>query len=182
MFDKIDFPNISIDNRRSCPDRINVNIEERRAATDDSVRLLNEMQQKAEKNFIRSISERINNMFNVEFFVMNGANGHGTLYIQAEVNGDTYQRKVRLIGDNRQYIEAIVNHENYDERLLKFLHLQLVFLVSEILLGQKDYLSMLSDAISKAKKCEDLCFDTLTDKLERGEFDGAKFDKEHFKI
>ena len=182
MFDRIDFPNISIDNRRSCPERINVNIEERRAATDDSVRLLNEMQQKAEENFIRSISERINNRFNVEFFVMKGVNGHGTLYIQAEVNGETYQRKVRLIGYNRQYFDALVNHENYDERLLKFLHMQLVFLASEILFGQKDYVSMLSDAVSNAKKCEDLCFDTLTDKLERGEFDGMKFEKENFRI
>lgn len=164
---------------QTCPEKVQIDINS--APTDESVRMLRELEDAAEKNIVMKISENFNNRLHVEFIVLKEAIAPlCTLYIRATVNGKVYQRKVRTTENPHQMLMAVRHGEMLSERLMKYLYMQTVLLVSEILLGQRDFIDALTAAVQKLERSGDFNFQSLTDKLEEGEFDNVKFIVEHY--
>jgi len=91
MFDK----HYNIENRSyGGPSRIDVTqtVTERKAPTDESIRLLNEFQAKAQQNFIDHIKVDMSNFCKANVFFFNhDLRGDIQFFIEFEFNGEKYQ-------------------------------------------------------------------------------------------
>lgn len=135
------------------PDTININ----RAPTDDSVKLLNEFEKKALENIICKISNNDDNKFKFEAYFLNVANfdtfqPSGLLVITTYVNGQKYQRKIKVKADIMKQIRSLNGQYrycdiNYD--LQRYIYFQLCLLVTSILLNDNKSLIELMETVSK---------------------------------
>ena len=94
MFDKIE---TRVDRSTNYPSTINV--YEHRAPTDESIRLLNEMEEKALDNVVLKIIEVRKNKFSYSAIFTRidsmEFQSKGFLYLKVECNGKEYKRKVK---------------------------------------------------------------------------------------
>ena len=142
-----------VDNRTIFPDTIE--IIEKRAPTDDSVRLLNEMQDKAVSNIICKISNERNNAFKWEAYFLNIVSFDftqaGLLVLNLVVNGKKYEKKIKvkydlmckLIPGNHRYFDI-------DMEVRRFLFFQLSLMVGAILLEDQEKFCELMDKMAAA--------------------------------
>ena len=131
----------NIDNRTVFPRSIE--ITEKRAPTDDSVRLLNEMQDKAVSNIICKISNERDNAFKWEAYFLNIVSFDftqaGLLVLNLVVNGKKYEKKIKvkcdlmskLIPGNHRYFDI-------DMEVRRFLFFQISLMVGAILLEDEE--------------------------------------------
>ena len=143
----------NIDNRTIFPNSIEVT--EKRAPTDESVRLLNEMQEKALSNIICKISNERDNSFKWEAYFTNiiafDFNQAGLLLLKLVVNGKKYEKKIKVKcdlmnrltpGDHRYF--------DLDMEVRRFLFFQLSLMVGAILLEDEDEFGELMDKMIMA--------------------------------
>ena len=126
----------NFDNRTVFPGEIN--ITEKRAPTDESVRLLNEMQNDALNNILCKISNEKNNEFKWEAYFIRVATldftPSGLLVIKTKINGRTYQRKIKVSGSIMNRISpGEFNYFDIDSSVRRYLFIQLCFLLGEML-------------------------------------------------
>lgn len=144
---------IHYDNRTIFPNT--VEITEKRAPTDDSVRLLNEMQDKAVSNIICKISNDRDNVFKWEAYFLNIVSFDfaqaGLLVLNLVVNGKKYEKKIKvkcglmckLIPGNHRYLEI-------DMEVRRFLFVQISLMVGAILLEDQEKFGELMDKMTMA--------------------------------
>ena len=131
-------PNVTnIDNRTIFPGTIEVT--EKRAPTDESVRLLNEMQDKAASNIICKVSNEKNNAFQWEAYFMNIVSVDfrpaGILVLKLKVNGHKYEKKVKVNCDLFSRVSpGDFKYFDVDSEVRNFLYVQLSFIIGSILL------------------------------------------------
>lgn len=154
-----------VDNRTIFPNTIEV--IEKRAPTDDSVRLLNEMQDKAVSNIICKISNDRNNTFKWEAYFMNIASldldQAGFLLLKLVVNGKKYEKKIKV---KNNFIHRLASGDkgyfDVDSEVRRFLFFQISFMVGEILLEDTDKFNELINKMVMYG-AENFDYNTLTD-------------------
>lgn len=126
------------------PDTINVH--EHKAPTDESIKMLHEMEEKARESVIAHIcDERPRNDFHFDIVVVKIASVEALypkfmLYFRTTVNGKEYERKVPVDGANRLMGDIMLvgggRHGvvDFSGEVQRFLFLQFCALVSSILL------------------------------------------------
>lgn len=143
----------NIDNRTVFPSSIE--ITEKRAPTDDSVRLLNEMQDKAVSNIICKISNERDNAFKWEAYFLNTVAFDfmqaGLLVLNLVVNGKKYEKKIKV----RYDLMSKVGHgcKHYMEAELevrRFLFVQISLMVGAILLEDHENFGELMEKLVSA--------------------------------
>lgn len=143
----------NIDNRTVFPSSIE--ITEKRAPTDDSVRLLNEMQDKAVSNIICKISNERDNAFKWEAYFLNTVafdfTQAGLLVLNLVVNGKKYEKKIKV----RYDLMSKVGHgcKHYMEAELevrRFLFVQISLMVGAILLEDHENFGELMEKLVSA--------------------------------
>lgn len=128
----------NIDNGIRFPGTIEVT--EKRAPTDESIKLLNEMQEKAVDNILCKISNGKGNTFKWEAYFMNFVSFEtlspsGILIIKMVVNGHKYQRKVKVSSNLMTNLKpGDLGYFDLDFEARRFLYVQLCFLLGEVLL------------------------------------------------
>lgn len=144
---------IHYDNRTIFPNT--VEITEKRAPTDDSVRLLNEMQDKAVSNIICKISNERDNAFKWEAYFLNTVAFDfmqaGLLVLNLVVNGKKYEKKIKV----RYDLMSKVGHgcKHYMEAELevrRFLFVQISLMVGAILLEDHESFGELMEKLVSA--------------------------------
>lgn len=144
---------IHYDNRTIFPNT--VEITEKRAPTDDSVRLLNEMQDKAVSNIICKISNERDNAFKWEAYFLNivafDFMQAGLLVLNLVVNGKKYEKKIKV----RYDLMSKVGHgcKHYMEAELevrRFLFVQISLMVGAILLEDHENFGELMEKLVSA--------------------------------
>jgi hypothetical protein len=79
---------------------VNATINEHRAPTDESVKLLNEMRQQSLDNVIAKISNDENNDFKYDIFIVDyydaSISNKYLMIIKVKINGKEYERKVKI--------------------------------------------------------------------------------------
>lgn len=144
---------IHYDNRTIFPNT--VEITEKRAPTDDSVRLLNEMQDKAVSNIICKISNERDNAFKWEAYFLNTVAFDfmqaGLLVLNLVVNGKKYEKKIKV----RYDLMSKVGHgcKHYMEAELevrRFLFVQISLMVGAILLEDHENFGELMEKLVSA--------------------------------
>jgi hypothetical protein len=145
----------NVDNRTIFPNTIEV--IEKRAPTDDSVRLLNEMHDKAVSNIICKISNDRNNTFKWEAYFMNIASldleQAGFLLLKLVVNGKKYEKKIKVRSDFMRRLAYGDKHyfdNDIDSEVRRFLFFQISFMVGEILLKDTDKFNELMDKMVRS--------------------------------
>lgn len=143
----------NIDNRTVFPSSIE--ITEKRAPTDDSVRLLNEMQDKAVSNIICKITNDTDNAFKWEAYFINVVSVDflqaGILVLSLVVNGRKYEKKVKVkhdlmskVGHGRKhYMDAEIE-------VRRFLFVQISLMVGAILLEDHENFDELMEQLVDA--------------------------------
>ena len=132
------------DQRTIFPDKIEV--IEKRAPTDESVRLLNEMQEEATNNILCKISNERNNEFKWEAYFMRVASldlveASGLLIIKMVVNGHKYQKKVKVKSNiMTRLLHGEYHYYDIDKEVRTFLFAQLCFLLGSVLLKDQESL------------------------------------------
>lgn len=126
------------------PDTINVH--EHKAPTDESIKMLREMEEKARESVVAHIcDERPRNDFHFDILVVKIASidtlyPKFMLYFRTDVNGKQYERKVPVDGANCLMSDIMLvgggRHKmvDYSVEVQRFLLLQFCVLVSTILL------------------------------------------------
>ena len=144
---------IHYDNRTIFPNT--VEITEKREPTDDSVRLLNEMQDKAVSNIICKISNERDNAFKWEAYFLNTVAFDfmqaGLLVLNLVVNGKKYEKKIKV----RYDLMSKVGHgcKHYMEAELevrRFLFVQISLMVGAILLEDHENFGELMEKLVSA--------------------------------
>lgn len=130
-----------VDNRTIFPSSIE--ITEKRAPTDDSVRLLNEMQDKAVSNIICKVSNETDNAFKWEAYFMDivssDFNRSGVLVLNLVVNGHKYEKKVKVKCDLMSRLSlGDCRYFDLDMEVRRFLFVQLSLMVGAILLEDQE--------------------------------------------
>lgn len=122
-----------------------VEVHEHRAPTDDSIRLLNEMERKAQDNFIMKLCDNRPNSLHAEilFFQQIASvdtfEPKGTMVVRAQINGKQYERKVGLEGNYMrwalEHIQKVGNiYDVTDEKVRMYIFLQLVVIIGQAIL------------------------------------------------
>lgn len=126
----------------------NVEINEHRAPTDESVKLLNEMERKAQENFIMKLSDNRPNSLHVEilFFqqyaTMNINRKKGIIVFRVIINGKKYERQVPMTGD---YFDWAISNRHLTElrqidsesAIRRYIFFQIMILVTSAILEDK---------------------------------------------
>lgn len=169
MFDKIE---TRVDRSTNYPSTINV--YEHRAPTDESIRLLNEMEEKALDNVVLKIIEVRKNKFSYSAIFTRidsmEFQSKGFLYLKVECNGKEYKRKVKCSGSVLSMALSMKAKEaaiwDINSNLRCFILFQISFLIAQILLDvDKKTLESLFKLNSMADACK---FDisTLSDEID----------------
>jgi hypothetical protein len=127
---------------------VNVNVTEKRAPTDESVNLLNEMERKAQENFIMKLCDNRPNSLHVEilFFhqyaTMNINQKKGIIAFRVTINGKKYERQVPMPGDyfdwaisNRDLTE--LHQIDSESAIRRYIFFQIMLLVTSAILEDK---------------------------------------------
>jgi hypothetical protein len=143
----------NIDNRTVFPSSIE--ITEKRAPTDDSVRLLNEMQDKAVSNIICKISNERDNAFKWEAYFMNictfDLDQAGVLLLKLVVNGKKYEKKIKVKSDYMSKLtHGVHNYIDIDTDVRRFLFLQISLILGEIILEDSESFVSLMEKMAMA--------------------------------
>lgn len=118
-----------------------INVHEHRAPTDESVKILNEMEEKALENVVLKISEVRNNKFSYSVIFTRLAqlslSTKGILFLKVVCNGKEYKRKVPCSGSI--ITMAVSNRKecnvwDLDSHLRSYILFQISFLIAQILL------------------------------------------------
>ena len=131
----------NIDNRTIMPGIVEVT--EKRAPTDESVKLLNEMQDKAASNIVCKISNNTDNSFKWEAYFMNviscDFDQAGILVLNISVNGKRYEKKIKVKSGlmNRLGFGDFLYSEANTE-VQRFLFLQISLVLGSILLEDSE--------------------------------------------
>lgn len=124
-----------------------INITEKRAPTDESVKLLNEMESKALDNLVLKISETRPNKFTFEVFFARYANvdliSKGMMLIKFNCNGKDYSRKVNCTSN---LMTLVMQSKNRNATLMELPFALQQYVIFEISLM---VVQMLVDADSK---------------------------------
>ena len=173
MFDKKVFEtHHHHDNSVRFPDKIDVH--EHRAPTDDSVRLLKELEDKALENVVLKISDTKNNKFSYNVFfssyaVMDSLMSKGVMIIKFNCNGKEYIRKVTCSSSMLQLSMKYgpeARTIDLDMKLKKFILFEMSFLIAQILLDIND--DTLKELFSSPMMSDAVKFDldTMREELE----------------
>lgn len=143
----------NIDNRTVFPSSIE--ITEKRAPTDDSVRLLNEMQDKAVSNIICKISNERDNAFKWEAYFLNTVafdfTQAGLLVLNLVVNGKRYEKKIKVKCDLMSKVSQGWKHYMEAElEVRRFLFVQISLMVGAILLEDHESFGELMEKLVSA--------------------------------
>ena len=143
MFDKgcLDIKNVH-DNRTILPDTIN--IHEHRAPTDESIKILHEMEQKARESIIAQVAEDRPNDFHFDIIITEIANvacidRKFGLYFRINVNGKLYEHKIMVNGDTSLMHDIMIvgggRHKiiDYSCAAQRFFLLQFSIIIAKIL-------------------------------------------------
>jgi len=123
---------------------VNINVTEKRAPTDESVKLLNEFQKEALENLICKISNDENNTFKWEGFFFRTFNPDsitptGIFYLRLTVNGQLFERKVKTTTQIMSMLKyGDLRYIDLDGDIKRYVLLQISVLVSEILLNDSE--------------------------------------------
>lgn len=144
---------IHYDNRTIFPNTIE--ITEKRASTDDSVRLLNEMQDKAVSNIICKISNERDNAFKWEAYFLNivafDFAPAGLLVLNLMVNGKMYEKKIKVKCDlMSKLIPGDHRYFDIDMEVRRFLFFQISLMVGAILLEDQEKFDELMEKMTMA--------------------------------
>lgn len=155
----------NIDNRTVFPSSIE--ITEKRAPTDDSVRLLNEMQDKAVFNIICKISNERDNAFKWEAYFLNIVSFDlpqaGLLVLNLMVNGKKYEKKIKVKSDfMRRLSSGDKCYFDIDGEVRRFLFVQISLMVGAILLEDQEKFGELMDKMAMSGVVN-FDYNTLTD-------------------
>lgn len=131
------------DNRTIFPNTIEIN--EHRAPTDESIKILREMEQKARENVFAQIVDDLPNAFHFDIIVSKLANFDCVsqkimLYFRINVNGKRYKRKMVVKGDSAIMHDIMLKgggrHKtiDYSCAVQRYFLLQFSILISSILL------------------------------------------------
>ena len=174
MFDKkFEFETHHHDHSVNFPKDINVNVHEHRAPTDDSVRLLKEMEEHAIDDLVLKITEVRPNKFSYNIFFVRYATmdimPKGIVYFKFNCNGKDYVRKVTC---SSSMLSLAAQHGPqagmYDlhEKLQRFILFEASFLIAQVLFDIDN--KVLFDLFEHAKMGDPMTFDleTLRDSLE----------------
>lgn len=119
----------------------NIEIHEHRASTDDSVKILNEMEQKALDNVVLKITEIRPNSFSFSAVFCQIAQTDllqkGLLYLKFIVNNKVYERKVKVGSLVMAHISIYKRESSFtdlDYQLQKLILFQITALIAECLL------------------------------------------------
>lgn len=123
---------------------VTINVTEKRAPTEESVKLLDDFQNKALENLICKISNDENNTFKWEgyffrTFNLDSITPTGIFYLRLTVNGQLFERKVKT---TTQIMSMLTKHGNLkyidlDGDVKRYVFLQICILVSEVLLNDE---------------------------------------------
>lgn len=132
-----------------------IEIHEHRAATDESIKLLNEMEQKALDNVVLKITEVRPNTFSFSAVFCQLAQldciPKGLLYLKFTANGKVYERKVTLGSCVMACVLAHKRESSFvdiDNQLQKLILFQLTAIIAECLLDTNP--EILKDVVSVA--------------------------------
>ena len=155
----------NIDSRTIFPNTIAVT--EKRAPTDDSIRLLNEMQDKAISNILCKISNEKNNTFKWEAYFINcltyDLNGAGLVVLKLAVNGKKYEKKIKVNCDYmRRLTPGVHNYFDVDIEIRRFLFLQISLILGEVVLEDSESFVGLMEKITMAG-AKNFDYNTLAD-------------------
>lgn len=144
---------IHYDNRTIFPNTIE--ITEKRAPTDDSVKLLNEMQDKAVSNIICKISNERDNAFKWEAYFLNITSFDftqaGLLVLSLVVNGKKYEKKIKVKCDLMgKLIPGDHRYFDIDMEVRRFLFFQISLMVGTILLEDQEKFGELMEKMAMA--------------------------------
>lgn len=127
---------------------VNVNVTEKRAPTDESVKLLNEMERKAQENLIMKLSDNRPNSLHVEIFISKTIASidtiipNGVMMLRVTINGKRYDRKVPMSEDFMSW--ALRNHGSHqfnqidiDEAVKRYIFFQITFLITSAILEDR---------------------------------------------
>lgn len=143
----------NIDNRTVFPSSIE--ISEKRAPTDDSVRLLNEMQDKAVSNIICKISSERDNAFKWEAYFLNTISFDftqaGLLVLNLVVNGKKYEKKIKVKCDLMSKVgHGCKHYMDAEIEVRRFLFVQISLMVGAILLEDHENFGELMENLVSA--------------------------------
>ena len=172
MFDK----NINFhhhDNSVKFPGEIK--ITEKRAPTDDSVKLLKEMENKALDNLILKVSETRSNKFSYEVFFIryadvNSLYSKGCMIIKFNCNGKDYSRKVTC---NSKMMDMVRQCQNRNATLIElpmalqqYVILELSLMIANMLVDTDS--NVIGELFSKIQIGDAINFDisTIEDNIE----------------
>ena len=126
----------------------NVEINEHRAPTDESVKLLNEMERKAQENLIMKLSDNRPNSLHVEIFISKAIASidsfvpKGVMMLRVTINGKRYDREVSMSENfmswalkNRGIHQ--LNQINIDEAVKRYIFFQITFLITSAILEDR---------------------------------------------
>lgn len=127
----------------------NVEINEHRAPTDDSIRILNEMERKAQDNFIMKLCDNRPNSLHAEilFFQqiasLDSFEPKGTMVVMVQINGKQYERKVDL---NCSFTRWALEHRHEchrwgditDDKVRQYIFLQLMIIITQAILDDPE--------------------------------------------
>ena len=144
---------IHYDNRTIFPNT--VEITEKRAPTDDSVRLLNDMQDKAVSNIICKITNDTDNAFKWEAYFFNVISVDflqaGILVLNLVVNGHKYEKKVKVKHDLMSKVgHGCKHYMDAEIEVRRFLFVQISLMVGAILLEDHENFGELMENLVSA--------------------------------
>lgn len=142
MFDR-EIHNHYTNNRSNS--EVEVKVHEHRAPTDDSIRILNEMERKAQDNFIMKLCDNRPNSLHAEilFFQqiasLDSFEPKGLMVVRVQINGKQYERKVDLnCSFTRWALEHRHTHQRWgeitDDRVRHYIFLQLMIIITQAVL------------------------------------------------
>lgn len=151
----------------------NINVHEHKAPTDDSVRLLKEMEEKALDDVVLKISEVRQNRFSFNIWFVRFADldmfPKGMMYIRFNCNGKDYVRKVKCTGSMMQL--ALSNGpqgtlSEMSQKMQHFVLFQTSLIVAQLLFDVNP--EAMSDIFHSAAMGDPMKFDldTISDELE----------------
>ena len=135
----------------------NIRVNEHRAPTDESVKLLNEMERKAQDNLVMKISDNRPNALHLEIFIFQkyatmDLLPKGTMALRVNINGKKYERSVALTSSymhwvlgNRRINE--LHQIDINEPIRRYIFFQAMFLITSAILDDKKNLDFFIEKI-----------------------------------
>ena len=145
----------------------NINIHEYRASTDESIKLLNEFQEKALDNIICKIKSNVYNDLKFECYFTSVIKydtfvPDGVLILVTNINGKEYKKKVRVSGNMNTLFRSMKGEYDYldiDSKLQTFIYLQICLIVADILCGNNELEKIIREMTTRG--ISDFDFKTL---------------------